>query len=199
MMDVTFMPSEYAAKGVVVGHPETITAVKAEVERLTVLVKTWELMAKGYGKAIESLTAERDSFVMERNDYYQQLLDAREIANKYNSEAYRLSERVEDLESENENLHIEHDVMYARIRDRNGEYTPEEVSKLIDGEILANDNARLTAENTEWERSITEMEKLALKVEAMTLVLSSLSAKAGISDEMLHSLLAEAEKGVSGS
>jgi hypothetical protein len=33
-MEVTFIPSEYAVKGVVIGHPETVAAVKSEVERL---------------------------------------------------------------------------------------------------------------------------------------------------------------------
>jgi len=54
------------------------------------------------------------------------------VTDKYD----KLQESVEDLESENENLQIEHDVMFARIRDNNSQYTPEEVSRLIDSEIL---------------------------------------------------------------
>lgn len=40
-MDVTFIPNEYAAQGVVIGHPETVAAIKAEVERLTA---DWQIM-----------------------------------------------------------------------------------------------------------------------------------------------------------
>jgi hypothetical protein len=46
-----------------------------------------------------------------------------------------LQEKVTDLENQNGNLHIEHDVMFMRIRDANGQYTPNEVSRLIDSEI----------------------------------------------------------------
>ena len=45
-------------------------------------------------------------------------------------------EEIEELASENENLQIAHDVMFARIRNNNGPYTPDEVSQLIDGELL---------------------------------------------------------------
>lgn len=50
---------------------------------------------------------------------------------------HAMADEVEDLVSRNENLEIEHDVMFCRIRDANGQYTPEEVSKLIDAEIKA--------------------------------------------------------------
>lgn len=33
-MEVTFLPNKYAPKGVVMGHPETVAAVKTEVDRL---------------------------------------------------------------------------------------------------------------------------------------------------------------------
>ncbi|OHD28232.1 MAG: hypothetical protein A2Y38_25245 [Spirochaetes bacterium GWB1_59_5] len=69
------------------------------------------------------------------------------------NEVERLTEQVGDLESQNENLQIDHDVMYARIRDANGQYTPEEVSNLIDAEIALSqareDVERLTKENYE--------------------------------------------------
>ena len=51
------------------------------------------------------------------------------------AEIESMKEQVGDLESQNEDLQIEHDVMFARIRDANGHYTPQEVSKLIDSEI----------------------------------------------------------------
>ena len=50
---------------------------------------------------------------------------------------HAMSDDVEDLVSRNENLEIEHDVMFCRLRDANGQYTPDEVSKLIDAEIKA--------------------------------------------------------------
>lgn len=55
-------------------------------------------------------------------------------------------ERAEKLESDNENLQIEHDVMFARIRNNNGRYTPEEVSRLIDAELLKRETEFVRAE-----------------------------------------------------
>ncbi|OHD24180.1 MAG: hypothetical protein A2Y38_24825 [Spirochaetes bacterium GWB1_59_5] len=50
---------------------------------------------------------------------------------------HAMADEVEDLVSRNENLEIEHDVMFCRLRDANGQYTPEEVSGFIDAEIKA--------------------------------------------------------------
>jgi hypothetical protein len=55
-------------------------------------------------------------------------------------------ERVEELECANEDLQIAHDVMFARIRNNNGQYTPDEVSRLIDGELLKRETEFVRAE-----------------------------------------------------
>ena len=58
-----------------------------------------------------------------------------QLCEEQGAEIEHLKEQAGDLESQNETLQIEHDVMYARIRDANGQYSPEEVSNLIDAEI----------------------------------------------------------------
>lgn len=63
------------------------------------------------------------------------------------AEVERLTELAGDLESQNENLQIEHDVMYARIRDANGQYTPDYVTRILDAEI--NHDAKAACEGIE--------------------------------------------------
>lgn len=69
------------------------------------------------------------------------LIDEVERLNKALSDGVPILEeaatRIEELESENENLQLEHDVMFCRIRDANEQYSPEEVSRIIDAEIKA--------------------------------------------------------------
>jgi hypothetical protein len=77
------------------------------------------------------------------------------VTDKYD----KLQESVEDLESGNENLQIEHDVMFARIRDNNSQYTPEEVSRLIDSEILVHRNSNLEHANELKKDRIVELEE----------------------------------------
>jgi len=107
--------------------PTEATYEPREVQKTTLAgVKEWMTITEGKGGI-----ARRDlmEWLIVEIDRLTQLCE------EQGGEIEHLKEQAGDLESQNETLQIEHDVMYARIRDANGQYSPEEVSNLIDAEI----------------------------------------------------------------